>query len=119
MLYRENGQFKTSYRADLQIFPILQDRAAIGLLLAFAFVVVPLAAPEYLLRAVLLPFLILSLAALGNDIEIDGDRARAGGAVALPVLARARAEGGVQEQQRVRKAGGAAGQQLRQGDGGL
>ena len=26
MLYRENGQFKTSYRADQQIFPILQDR---------------------------------------------------------------------------------------------
>ena len=30
MLYRENGQFKTSYRADQQIFPILQDRIAIG-----------------------------------------------------------------------------------------
>ena len=30
MLYRENGQFKTSYRADQQIFPILQDRVAIG-----------------------------------------------------------------------------------------
>ena len=26
MLYRENGQFKTTYRADQQIFPILQDR---------------------------------------------------------------------------------------------
>lgn len=24
MLYRENGQFKTSYRADQQIFPIAQ-----------------------------------------------------------------------------------------------
>jgi len=70
MLYRENGQFKTSYRADLQIFPILQDRAAIGLVLAFAFVAVPLAAPEYLLRAVLLPFLILSLAALGLNILV-------------------------------------------------
>ena len=38
MLYRENGQFKTSYRADQQIFPILQDRISIALLLAFAFV---------------------------------------------------------------------------------
>jgi hypothetical protein len=28
MLYRENGQFKTSYRADQQIFPIAQDRFA-------------------------------------------------------------------------------------------
>ena len=26
MFYRENGQFKSSYRADQQIFPILQDR---------------------------------------------------------------------------------------------
>ena len=26
MFYRENGQFKTSYSADQQIFPILQDR---------------------------------------------------------------------------------------------
>jgi putative membrane protein insertion efficiency factor len=35
MLYRENGQFKTNYRADLQIFPILQDRVfIIALLLA-------------------------------------------------------------------------------------
>ena len=29
MLYRENGQFKTSYRADQQIFPIVQDRWAV------------------------------------------------------------------------------------------
>lgn len=70
MLYRENGQFKTSYRADQQIFPILQDRIAILGLLAIAFVVVPLAAPEYLFRAILIPFLILSLAALGLNILV-------------------------------------------------
>ena len=29
MFYRENGQFKTSYRTDQQIFPIAQDRWAI------------------------------------------------------------------------------------------
>ena len=34
MLYRENGQFKTTYRADQQVFPILQDRIFIGLVLA-------------------------------------------------------------------------------------
>jgi len=70
MLYRENGQFKTSYRADLAIFPILQDRIALLGLLAIAFVVVPLSAPEYLFRAVLIPFLILSLAALGLNILV-------------------------------------------------
>ena len=70
MLYRENGQFKTSYRADQQIFPILQDRIAIGLLLLVAFVGVPLVADEYTFRAILVPFLILSLAALGLNILV-------------------------------------------------
>ncbi len=70
MLYRENGQFKTSYRSDGQVFPILQDRVAIALLLVFAVVVVPFAAPEYLFRAILIPFLILSLAALGLNILV-------------------------------------------------
>lgn len=70
MLYRENGQFKTSYRADQQVFPILQDRIAIAALLALATVAVPLMASEYLMRAVLIPFLILSLAALGLNILV-------------------------------------------------
>jgi branched-chain amino acid transport system permease protein len=70
MFYRENGQFKTSYQADQQIFPIRQDRIAIALLLAFATVVVPLTASEYLFRAILIPFLILSLAALGLNILV-------------------------------------------------
>jgi branched-chain amino acid transport system permease protein len=70
MLYRENGQFKTSYKADLQIFPILQDRIAIGLILAFAVLGVPLLADEYLFRAILIPFLILALAALGLNILV-------------------------------------------------
>ena len=70
MFYRENGQFKTSYLADEQIFPIRQDRVAIGLLLGLAFVAIPLLAPEYLLRAILIPFLILSLAAIGLNILV-------------------------------------------------
>ena len=70
MLYRENGQFKTSYRADQQIFPILQDRIAIALVLVLAFVVVPFVASEYLMRAILIPFLILSLAAIGLNILV-------------------------------------------------
>jgi branched-chain amino acid transport system permease protein len=70
MIYRENGQFKTTYKADLQVFPILQDRIAIGLVLAFAVVGVPLLADEYLFRAILIPFLILSLAALGLNILV-------------------------------------------------
>src|SRR6185295_4361006 len=70
MLYRENGQFKTSYRADQAIFPILQDKVVMLGLLVLAAVAVPLFAPEYLFRAILIPFLILSLAALGLNILV-------------------------------------------------
>jgi branched-chain amino acid transport system permease protein len=70
MFYRENGQFKTSYRADQQIFPVRQDRIAVTILLALAFVAVPMLASEYLLRAILIPFLILSLAALGLNLLV-------------------------------------------------
>jgi branched-chain amino acid transport system permease protein len=70
MLYRENGQFKTTYTNDSQVFPIAQDRVAIGLLVAFAALGVPLLADEYLFRAILIPFLILSLAALGLNILV-------------------------------------------------
>src|SRR3954470_10251262 len=70
MLYRENGQFKTSYRSDQQIFPILQDRIAIALIIIAAFVAVPLFASDYMFRAILIPFLIMSLAALGVNILV-------------------------------------------------
>ena len=70
MLYRENGQFKTTYRADQQIFPITQDRAAIGLLLAFAFIGVPLLASNYLYSSILIPLVIMSLAAIGVNILV-------------------------------------------------
>jgi branched-chain amino acid transport system permease protein len=70
MFYRENGQFKTSYRADQQIFPINQDRWFILAFVAFAFIGVPLLADEYMLRAILIPFLILALAALGVNILV-------------------------------------------------
>ena len=70
MLYRENGQFKTSYAADQQIFPVTQDRVLILALLAFAFAVVPFLASEYVFRAILIPVLILSLAALGLNILV-------------------------------------------------
>ena len=70
MLYRENGQFKTSYRADQQIFPILQDRAFVALFVVVALVGVPLFASDYLMRAILVPFLILSLAAIGLNLLV-------------------------------------------------
>jgi branched-chain amino acid transport system permease protein len=68
MLYREAGQFKSSYAADQQLFPIRQDRIGIILLLAVAFLVIPLVAGEYWFSAILIPFLIFALAALGLNI---------------------------------------------------
>ena len=70
MLYRENGQFKTTYRSDQQIFPIAQDRIAIGLLLAVAFVAIPLFASEYFYTSILIPLVIMSLAALGVNVLV-------------------------------------------------
>lgn len=68
MLYREAGQFKTTYQADSQIFPIRQDRVAMALLLLLAFVATPLLASPYAFSAILIPFLIFSLAAIGLNI---------------------------------------------------
>src|ERR1700704_4834761 len=68
MFYREAGQFKTSYEADAAIFPIRQDRIAIALVVLAAFVAVPLLATPYVFTGILIPFLILSLAALGLNI---------------------------------------------------
>jgi branched-chain amino acid transport system permease protein len=70
MFYRENGQFKTSYRADQQILPIRQDRFAVGLILVVAFLVVPMLASDYLFRAILIPFVIMALAALGVNVLV-------------------------------------------------
>ena len=68
MIYREAGQFKTTYSADQQVFPILQDRVGFLALLAVAFVAVPLLGNDYWFNAILIPSLILSLAALGLNI---------------------------------------------------
>ena len=68
VLYREAGQFKTSYVADQAMFPIAQDRWFVILVIAFAFLVVPLFAGQYLYTEVLIPVLILSIAAIGLNI---------------------------------------------------
>ena len=68
MIYRESGQYKTTYDTDTQIFPITQDRVAVAALLVIAFFVTPLVASPYMFSAILIPFLIFSLAALGLNI---------------------------------------------------
>jgi branched-chain amino acid transport system permease protein len=68
VIYREAGQFKTSYASDQAIFPIVQDRWVAGLLVAAAALVPPLVASDYWLQAVLIPFLVYSLAAIGLNL---------------------------------------------------
>ena len=68
MIYREAGQFKSTYASDQAIFPIAQDRWVVLLLLLAAFVVPPLVANEYWLQAVMIPFLIYALAAIGLNL---------------------------------------------------
>jgi branched-chain amino acid transport system permease protein len=70
MFYRENGQFKTNYKSDQQIFPIAQDRWLILGIVALAFFMVPMLASEYHFKAILIPFVILSLAAIGVNILV-------------------------------------------------
>ena len=68
MIYREAGTFKTTYAADQAVFPIVQDRIFVAALLVLAFLLPPLAFSEYWLQAVLIPFLVYALAALGLNI---------------------------------------------------
>jgi branched-chain amino acid transport system permease protein len=68
MFYREAGQFKTTYQADQAVFPILQDRVGVAVILFGAFVLIPLAGSDFFLSVVMIPLLILSLAAIGLNI---------------------------------------------------
>jgi len=68
MFYREAGQFKTTYEADQGVFPILQDRWFIGIVLVLAYAVIPFIANEYWFQAILIPFFIYALAAIGLNI---------------------------------------------------
>jgi branched-chain amino acid transport system permease protein len=70
MLYRENGQFKSTYASDEQMLPIAQDRLFMVGLLAFAFLVVPFVVSDYVFLSLLIPFLILTLAAIGLNILV-------------------------------------------------
>jgi len=70
MFYRENGQFKSTYASDLQMLPILQDRVLMAGLLVFAFIAVPLLASNYLILSILIPFLILAVAAIGLNLLV-------------------------------------------------
>jgi branched-chain amino acid transport system permease protein len=68
MLYREAGQYKTNYATDVAVFPLREDRIGLAVILLAAFVLVPLVSQEFMLQAVLIPFLVFSLASIGLNI---------------------------------------------------
>lgn len=68
MLFNEAGQFSQRYADDRRVFRLRQDRRALWLGLALAFVGVPLLASDYWFSAILIPLLVLSLAGLGLNL---------------------------------------------------
>src|SRR5947199_2658007 len=68
MLYREAGQYKSDYAADVSVFPLREDRVGMVAILLLAFVVLPLVSNDFMLQAVLIPFLVFSLAAIALNL---------------------------------------------------
>ncbi|WP_150286270.1 branched-chain amino acid ABC transporter permease [Rhabdaerophilum calidifontis] len=68
MLYRETGQFKKTYAADMAVFPILQDRIGLAVILVVAAGFIPAFGSNFFLSSVMIPFLVFSLAAMGLNI---------------------------------------------------
>ncbi len=70
MIYRESGDFSTTYQQDSQTFPIRFDRYRYYVVLVIAFAIVPFVINDYWVNAVFLPFLIYSIAAIGLNILV-------------------------------------------------
>src|SRR3974390_527148 len=68
MFYREVGQYKTNYAADMAVMPLLQDRVGIGIILFIAAVIIPAFGNNFLIQAIMIPFLVFSLAAIGLNL---------------------------------------------------
>ncbi|RMA42549.1 branched-chain amino acid ABC transporter permease [Rhodophyticola porphyridii] len=68
MFYREAGDFKTTYAKDNQTFPIAFDRYRYYFVLFMAIGIVPFVINDYWANAILLPFLIYAIAAIGLNI---------------------------------------------------
>ncbi|THH35274.1 branched-chain amino acid ABC transporter permease [Aliishimia ponticola] len=68
MFYREAGDFKTTYVEDSQTFPIRFDRYRYYFVLLVGFAVLPFIVNDYWVNAILVPFLIYSIAAIGLNI---------------------------------------------------
>src|SRR5438876_10523100 len=68
MIYREAGIYRSTYAADMAIFPLPLDRIAVGVVVVAAAGVIPFVASGYLLKGLLIPTLAYALAAIGLNI---------------------------------------------------
>lgn len=68
MFYREAGDYKTSYAADSQTFPIVFDRYRYYAVLLIGVGIIPFILNDYWANAILIPFLIYAIAAIGLNI---------------------------------------------------
>lgn len=68
MFYREAGQYKSTYAADRAVFPLREDRVGLAVILLIAFVGIPLFASDFVIKTVMMPFLVFALAAIGLNI---------------------------------------------------
>lgn len=68
MFYLESGQFATAYRQDRRLFRLRQQRIGLWLALLAAYTVIPWLGNDYWFSAILIPFLVLSLAGLGLNL---------------------------------------------------
>ena len=68
MLYREAGQYKTSYAADQALFPIVLDRFGMLAIAAVAVVAIPLLGNDFFITSLMIPFLVFALATIGLNL---------------------------------------------------
>ena len=66
--FSETEQILTHYHHERRVFRFVQNRALFWLVLLFAFTALPYIGSDYWFSAILVPFLILSLAGLGLNI---------------------------------------------------
>ena len=67
MFYREAGQFKSTYAADMAVFPLREDRIGLAVIIVGAYSLA-LTGNSFLLQAVMIPFLVFSLASIGLNL---------------------------------------------------
>jgi len=70
MLYREAGDFSTTYPQDSQTFPIRFDRYRYYVVLIIAVCIIPFVINDYWVNSIFMPFLIYSIAAIGLNILV-------------------------------------------------